>query len=89
MALRQVLAPFEREVAGPAQEVDPHGLTERLRTDASAPDRRVSTPPRPDIFDGHQDGFASHLLAVLGRFLEFDTGGFQHRPQLQVPLVVL
>ena len=31
MALRQVVAPIEREAAGPAQEVGPHGLTERLR----------------------------------------------------------
>ncbi len=30
MALPQVLAPIEREAAGPAQEVDLHGLTERL-----------------------------------------------------------
>lgn len=30
MALRQVLTPIEREATGRAQEVDPHGLTERL-----------------------------------------------------------
>ncbi len=30
VALRQVLTPIERGTAGPAQEVDPHGLTERL-----------------------------------------------------------
>ena len=28
---------IEREAVGSAQEVDPHGLTERLRTDASVP----------------------------------------------------
>ena len=45
--------PIEREAAGPAQEVNPHGLTERLRMDASAPDPQAPTPPKSDIFDGH------------------------------------
>ena len=31
VALRQVLTPIEREGTGRAQEVYPHGLTERLR----------------------------------------------------------
>ena len=30
-----------------------------------------------------------HFLAVPERFLEFDTGAFQHLAQLQIPLVVL
>ena len=34
MALRQVLTPIEREGTGRAQEVYPHGLTERLPVDS-------------------------------------------------------
>ena len=44
MALRPVLAPIECETAGPNQEVDLHGLTERLRMDTSA---QVPTHRRP------------------------------------------
>ena len=62
MALRQVLTPIEREATGRAQEVDPHGLTERLRPFTATKGQGHPFPPGGE--NGGESG-SGNLLTHL------------------------